>query len=78
MFNITGVLGHLMRAKQPTLSPMRQYLAELATGHVSDRTRRELTEWDKQEREAIRRSMDELAAQMPQNSDEPKDQAPQV
>ncbi len=64
MFKITGVLGHLMKSKQPARSAMRQYLGELAAGQVSDRTRRELKEWDQQEREAIRRSVDELVAQL--------------
>ena len=64
MFNLTGVFAHLMGSKQPALTPMQQYLAELAAGQVSSRTMRELQEWDQQERDAIRQSLDELVEEL--------------
>lgn len=70
MFSIKGVLAHLTRAKQPARSPIEQYLAELATGQVSVKARQQLAEWDRQERDAISRSLDELVAQMSEDSEQ--------
>jgi hypothetical protein len=67
IFNIMGVFGYPKRAKQPEQSPVEQYLAELAIGQVSDKARQQLEEWDRQQRDSISRSLDELVAQLPED-----------
>ncbi len=64
MFKITGMLTRFMSAKR---NPTEKYLAEIGSGHVSDRTRREFDAWQRDGWEAIQRGLDELVAQLPED-----------